>query len=359
MRVEEGIYWRGNSLWIHYSFRGQTFRESAHTDNVVVARKLRKQRLKQVERPGFIGPKEEKWTLADMKEKIRLDYERKQNRSFDDVENAFKHLEAEDAFKFHRVVDITSEKIAEYGDKRLKAGAARASVNYELATLRRGFKLMSEAGMISTVPVIKLYAVDNARQGFIDVADFNALLEKILENRRIRPDVRDIIEFLYHAGWRSIEAEAFEWSWIDRNMIRVPKEIAKNKKDRAFPIIGTLIDILERRQKLRRLDCPYVFHRNGKPIRSFRKAFKAAAKEVGYDGLLPHDMRRSAIRNFRKAGLSESDGMKLSGHRTRSVYDRYNIFDDRDLAESMNRVQEHLKKEAENRKVVPLKRETA
>ena len=116
---------------------------------------------------------------------------------------------------------------------------------------------------------------------------------------------------------------------------------------------------LERRQKLRRLDCPYVFHRNGKPIRSFRKAFKAAAKEVGYDGLLPHDMRRSAIRNFRKAGLSESDGMKLSGHRTRSVYDRYNIFDDRDLAESMNRVQEHLKKEAENRKVVPLKRETA
>src|SRR4030095_10258386 len=108
------------------------------------ARKLRKQRLKQVERPGFIGPKEEKWTLAEMKERIRLDYERKKNRRFDDVE---------DAFKFHRVVDITSEKIAEYGDKRLKAGAARASINYELATLRRGFKLMSEAGMISTVPV--------------------------------------------------------------------------------------------------------------------------------------------------------------------------------------------------------------
>ena len=129
MRVEEGIYWRGTSLWIHYSFRGQTFRESAHTDNVVVARKLRKQRLKQVERPGFIGPKEEKWTLSDMKEKIRLDYERKGNRSFDDVENAFKHLEAEDGFKFHRVVDITAEKIAEYGDKRLKTGAARASIN--------------------------------------------------------------------------------------------------------------------------------------------------------------------------------------------------------------------------------------
>jgi integrase len=141
-------------------------------------------------------------------------------------------------------------------------------------------------------------------------------------------------------------------------MIR-SRKIAKNKKDRSFPIVGTLMDVIERWQKLRRLDCPYVFHRNGKPIRSFRKAFKAAAKEVGHDGLLPHDMRRSAIRNFRRSGLSESDGMKLSGHRTRSVYDRYNIFDDRDLTEAMNRVQEHLKKEAENRKVVPLKRETA
>src|SRR5262245_46643808 len=156
MRVEEGIYWRGNSLWIHYSFRGQTFRESARTDNVAQARKLRKERLKQVERPGFVGPKEEKWTLPDMLDGSRLYYSREGNRSFEDVRGGFKHLDAEDAFKFYRVVDITSEKIAEYGDKRLKAGAARASINYELTCLRRGFKLMLEKGMISTLPVIKL-----------------------------------------------------------------------------------------------------------------------------------------------------------------------------------------------------------
>jgi integrase len=354
MRGDGGIYPRGNVLWIFYSFRGQIFRESAHTSDEKVARKLLKARLKQVERPGFVGPKEDKWTLADMKEKIRLDYERKQNRSFGCVEDAFQHLEAEDAFKFHRVIDITAEKIEEYGNKRLKAGAARASVNYELACMRRGFKLMVEANMVSKAPAIKLYEVDNVRQGFIDVGDFNALLEKVEGS-----DTRDIIEFLYHAGWRSIEAKAFQWSWIDGNMIRVPKEVAKNKKDRSFPIIGTLMDIIERRQKLRRLDCPYVFHRAGKPIRSFRKAFKAAAKEVGHEVLLPHDMRRSAVRNFRKAGLSEGDGMMLSGHRTRSVYERYNIRDDRDLTDSMNRVQEHLKKEAENRKVVPLNKRQA
>jgi hypothetical protein len=70
-------------------------------------------------------------------------------------------------------------------------------------------------------------------------------------------------------------------------------------------------------------------------------------------------MRRSAVRNFGRAGLSEHEGMKLSGHETDSIYRRYDIISDDDLTESMNRVQEHLKKEAEIRKVVPLKRETA
>jgi hypothetical protein len=75
--------------------------------------------------------------------------------------------------------------------------------------------------------------------------------------------------------------------------------------------------------------------------------------------VVPYDMRRSAVRNFRRAGLSENEGMKLSGHETDSIYRRYDIISDDDLTGSMNRVQEHLKKEAENRKVVPLKRETA
>jgi integrase len=142
-------------------------------------------------------------------------------------------------------------------------------------------------------------------------------------------------------------------------MIRLPKEYSKNKKERSLPIIGALMDVIERRLKSRRLDCEFVFHRNGRQIKSFRKAFKAAAKEIGYSELLPHDMRRSAVRNFRRSGLSEHEGMKLSGHQTDSVYRRYDIISDDDLTQAMNRVQEHLQKEVENRKVVALKRESA
>ena len=114
--------------------------------------------------------------------------------------------------------------------------------------------------------------------------------------------------------------------------------------------------MIENRIKARQLDCPYVFHREGKAIRSFRRAFKAAAKEAGLAGILPHDMRRSAIRNFRKAGVSESDGMKISGHKTNSVYKRYDIIDEEDQRRTIEKVQEHQRRELENLKVVPIKR---
>jgi integrase len=353
MRGDGCIYPRGNVLWIAYSFRGKMYRESAHTNDEKVAKKVLRQRLKQVERPGFVGPKEDKWTIADMKARIEADYERKQNRSLDTVKYCFKHLE--DAFQFRRVIDITTPVVQEYAKRRLEAGAARASVNRELAYLRHGFKLMLEAGDITAIPaVIKLLEGENVRKGFVDIGDFNMLLEKIKSDV-----VRDIGEFLYHCGWGSGEAMEFQWSWIDGNMIRLPAEFAKNKKPRSLPITGELMDVMERRTKARRIDCPYVFHRNGRQVKSFRKAFKAAARKAGYPALLPHDMRRSAIRNFRKSGLSEDDGMMLSGHATRAVYERYDIRDDRDTIEAMNRVENYLKKESENRKVVPLKRETA
>ncbi len=355
MRGDGCIYPRGNVLWIAYSFRGKMFRESAHTSDEKIARKVLRQRLKQVERPGFVGPKEDKWTIADMKARIDADYERKENRSLKTVEYCFKHIE--EAFQFRRVVDIATPVVQKYTKKRLLAGAARASVNRELAYLRHGFKLMLKAGDISAIPaVVELLQGENVRKGFIAPAEFTGLLENIPD-----ADVKDLVAFLYNAEWRSGEGKNLEWSEVDlkNNMIRLPAEKSKSKKPRNLPIIGPLMEIIQRRVESRRLDCPYVFHRRGKPIASFRKAFKSAATAAGIPGLVPHDMRRSAVRNFRRAGLSEHEGMKLSGHETDSIYRRYDIISDDDLTESMNRVQEHLKKEAENRKVVPLKRETA
>ena len=80
--------------------------------------------------------------------------------------------------------------------------------------------------------------------------------------------------------------------------------------------------------------CPFVFHRNGKPIKSFYKAWRKACKKAGVPGRIMHDFRRTAIRNIDRAGITENTAMKLTGHKTSSVYKRYNIVSDRDWEEA-------------------------
>ena len=155
---------------------------------------------------------------------------------------------------------------------------------------------MLKAGDISAIPaVIELLQGENVRKGFISAGRVCTVLQNIPD-----ADARDLVAFLYNSGWRSGEGKSLEWSEVDlkTNMIRLPAEKSKSKKPRNLPIIGALMEIIQRRIEVRRLDCPYVFHRRGKQIASFRKAFKAAAVAAGIEGLVPHDMRRSAVRNF-------------------------------------------------------------
>jgi integrase len=82
----------------------------------------------------------------------------------------------------------------------------------------------------------------------------------------------------------------------------------------------------------------WVFHRRGKPIRGFREAWQEACTAAGCPGRLLHDLRRTAVRNFKRAGVSRSVAMKLTGHKTESIYRRYAIVSGADLAEGMRKV---------------------
>ena len=79
-------------------------------------------------------------------------------------------------------------------------------------------------------------------------------------------------------------------------------------------------------------------HRNGKPIKSFIKVWRAACLAAGQPGKIPHDFRRTAVRNLVRSGVPERVAMKLTGHKTRSVFERYNIVSDGDLADAARKL---------------------
>lgn len=106
--------------------------------------------------------------------------------------------------------------------------------------------------------------------------------------------------------------------------------------------------------KARRLDCPLIFHRNGKPIGSFRKRWKAACEAAGVAGRIPYDLRRTAIRDMVRAGVSQNVAMQISGHKTASVFRRYDIVDVDDLREAMKKRDAYLSALPTERKVVDI-----
>lgn len=163
--------------------------------------------------------------------------------------------------------------------------------------------------------------------------------------------------------------QSLEWRDVAADVIRLRRENSKNKNPRLLPLRDELAEIIERAREARRPDRPHVFQLDGEPIGDFRKAWRNACVAAGlgrfektengkayYLGLIVHDLRRSAVRNMIKAGIPEKVAMGLSGHKTRSVFDRYHIVSEDDLARASERLFGHLAEQSEAAKVIPLKR---
>jgi integrase len=137
---------------------------------------------------------------------------------------------------------------------------------------------------------------------------------------------------------------------------------AKIGRGRVLALEGPLRTIIDRRLAARRLDCVLIFHRTskgrpGQPVKDYRRLWHAAVKAAKLPpGLLPYDLRRSAVRNLIRAGVHETVAMKISGHRTRSTFDRYNIGPVEHVCDAVAKVAAYVEAQPKERNVVGLVR---
>jgi integrase len=341
------IFQRGSVWWIAFYHRGHEIRQSSHCESEGQARKLLKKRVGEVTGGRFVAD-EERIRFDDLVKDLKNDYQVNGKRSLKTVEYYLPHMRR--FFGMERAVDITADRVRAYQSYRIDEGASNATVNREVATLGRMLSLAVGAGKISRKPRFQMLAENNVRQGFLEHGDFVSLLGNLPDH------LQPLVEFLYRSGWRRGEAIKLEWRDVDLSgkVVRLRIENSKNKEARILPLTGRLWEIIQDRARVRRLDCPAVFHHDGHKIGGFKKSWATACKKSGLEGTLVHDLRRCAARNLSRAGVPEAVAMEITGHKTRSMYRRYRIVDERDLREASERLQSHLESQ-DGTKVMPLR----
>lgn len=357
------LYKRGSVWWIRYSVRSKDFRESSGSERDADAMRLLKRRWKEVGKGRFIGPSEDRVLIDDLFQTLEDDYAINGRRSARNLKYRLKHLK--DAFGGMRAIDVTEDLIERYKVNRLSEKTERgekavrpATVNRELAALRKAFRLAVRQKRISTAPTITMLEENNVRQGFVEPKEFEAIVSNLPEY------LKDFARFAYLTGWRKGELQSLTWADVNREAQRITlrAEHSKNKEPRLLPLSGTRTEIIERRWQARVINNPdgsaglaeYVFHcGNGRPVGEFRKSWESACKAAGMPGLLFHDLRRSAVRNFDRAGVSQPVGMMISGHKTASIYRRYRITPEQDIREALERTEAAISQNKE-RRVIPI-----
>ncbi len=199
------------------------------------------------------------------------------------------------------------------------------------------FNLAIQAEKITRKPHVERLEANNTRQGFFERDGFHRLLARLPE--ALRPP----LTLAYLTGWRRSEVFSLTWDRVDLEVgtVRLYWGTTKNKEGRVvylFPEIVALLAEQWSQHLAHYSECPYVFHRQGKQIKDFRAVWKRACREAGLVGRIPHDFRRSAVRNMVRAGIPERVAMTISGHRTRDVFERYNIVSEGDLKEAAEKM---------------------
>jgi integrase len=348
------VYRRGSTWWTSLYREGRRIRKSSRSTRKGDALAYLAEQVALLKPPPFSSGDR----LSDLLGALVTDFELNRRRSTARLRICVQHLKAELGNPL--VGDIDSSMLFDYAAKRSKAGAGPGTVNLELGAIRRAFRLAKQLRRVASIPEIRFLKEPPPRQGFVEREQLDHLVAALPAS------VRPLVQVAYLTGWRmASELQTRRWAHVDLPVapdggtgtidphfsmggwLRLNPGETKNGEGREFPFTVELRRVLEAqaaraRDLERRLGRPvesvFFDHETGRRLGSIRAAWRAAVKAAGCSALRPHDLRRSAVRNLERAGVPRSAAMRMVGHKTTAMYDRYAIVDRVTLQEASAKI---------------------
>jgi integrase len=331
----------GTTRWtIQYYVNGRRVREKSGTDDRQAAQQKLTQRLSQADKGEPIVPSRRKPLLVcELYERLERKYIRDGHCSLRSLKLRWTHLKP--VFGNLMAASIDKDKIEQYTDARLAEEAARATINRETAALKSMFRVAADK--LPKLPIFPPPIPEkNVREGFVEDADYAALVANASELW-----LRTFLEIAYTFGWRRSEilglrvrhvAQFVDGRPVLQRTVRLDPDTTKNLEGRECPMSPKMSQLLKKCIEGKAKD-DFVLTRSGnRAIKDFRCAWESLCTKSNLPGLLVHDLRRSAARQLRSAGVAESVIMKIGGWKTAQVFRRYAIVGNRDTTIAMEQL---------------------
>jgi integrase len=334
---ERSPYW-----WIQYHRDGRLYRESTHTTKEPKASRILQKRLADAASEFFVAPQTARIKISELADDFERDQKICERKAAADAKTRW-DLHLKPFFGHLRAIQVGTERLSRYIVERQDAGAANATINRELACLKRMLNLGAQASppKVVRVPKFPRLAERNVRTGFVEDSDYNKLADACSS---VGVWLRALFETAYNYGWRIGELQNLKVRQVDVLSSTIRLNSGETKNDDGRMVIMTA--------SVRRLltECvtgkspeDFVFTRiGGKPVKDFRVAWAKVCQQADLPELLFHDLRRTAVRNMVRSGIPEVVAMRISGHKTRAIFDRYNIVDERDLKDAARKLENRL-----------------
>jgi integrase len=323
------IFKRGRIWYLSYYVDGQQVVRSSRSANVQDAKRLRDQILGKKSRGELGDTVTANVTCGELLDDLLEHAKANIKASTEKIWRFVVEASIRPFFGHRKAANLTTAIFKEYRRQRLAEGKSDSTCNRELSMLRTAFNLGRKCTppKVLTIPYFPMVAETNVRQGFLTDEEYAKLRDALPEY------LRPLFVTAYFTGVRLGELLSIEWRQVDweQGYITLESERTKSGHARVVPILEGDMESWLRWSRENADGCERVFHHDGIPFKEFRRSWQKACEAAEVPTLKFHDLRRTAVRNMRRAGVAQVVRMRISGHRTDSMERRYNIVDIDDI----------------------------